>query len=69
MPETRAPVPVPPASSAAASGILRVDGTSIVDRAGAPVILKGAGLGGHLNMENCTPDLHSNLVLVYGGTL
>lgn len=27
-------------------------GTSIVDPSGTPVILKGAGLGGHLNMEN-----------------
>jgi aryl-phospho-beta-D-glucosidase BglC (GH1 family) len=32
--------------------ILRVSGTKIVDGHGQQVILKGAGLGGHLNMEN-----------------
>ena len=32
--------------------ILRVDGTRIVDGNGNEVILKGAGLGGHMNMEN-----------------
>jgi Cellulase (glycosyl hydrolase family 5) len=32
--------------------ILRVSGTDIVDGHGQQVILKGAGLGGHLNMEN-----------------
>jgi aryl-phospho-beta-D-glucosidase BglC (GH1 family) len=32
--------------------ILRVSGTKIVDGHGHQVILKGAGLGGHLNMEN-----------------
>ncbi|ETS84594.1 hypothetical protein PFICI_02619 [Pestalotiopsis fici W106-1] len=32
--------------------LLRVQGTDIVDSEGAKVILKGAGLGGHMNMEN-----------------
>lgn len=32
--------------------ILKVSGTDIVDGNGRKVILKGAGLGGHLNMEN-----------------
>lgn len=32
--------------------MLRVKGTQIVDAADKPIILKGAGLGGHLNMEN-----------------
>jgi hypothetical protein len=32
--------------------LLRVSGTSIVDASGNPVILKGAALGGYLNMEN-----------------
>lgn len=32
--------------------LLRVSGTNIVDAYGHPVILKGAGLAGHLNMEN-----------------
>lgn len=45
---------VPPPSPPAPSGILKVQGTNIVDKDGKPVILKGAGLGGHLNMENCT---------------
>jgi hypothetical protein len=44
---------VPPAPAPAASGILRVGGNKIVDKDGNEVILKGAGLGGHLNMENC----------------
>lgn len=51
----RAPVPVRPAPPAPSSGILHVHGTSIIDQAGMPVILKGAGLGGYLNMENCAP--------------
>ena len=34
------------------NSILRVSGTNIVDADGNQVILKGAGLGGHLNMEN-----------------
>ncbi|KAF2016310.1 glycoside hydrolase family 5 protein [Aaosphaeria arxii CBS 175.79] len=34
------------------NSILRVSGTSIVDGDGNKVILKGVGLGGHLNMEN-----------------
>jgi hypothetical protein len=32
--------------------MLRVSGTKIVDNTGKPVVLKGAGLGGMLNMEN-----------------
>ena len=32
--------------------MLRVEGTDIVDATGTPIILKGAGLGGHLNMVN-----------------
>lgn len=46
-------IPIPPAAPPAKSGILRASGTSIVGHDGAPVTLKGAGLGGHLNMENC----------------
>ena len=50
----------PPAAHAGAQTIpsnnrpsfLRVSGTSIVDDTGRQVILKGAGLGGYLNMEN-----------------
>lgn len=33
-------------------GILRVDGDRVVDGSGKPVILRGAGLGGWMNMEN-----------------
>jgi aryl-phospho-beta-D-glucosidase BglC (GH1 family) len=34
------------------TGILRVSGTQIVGDDGTPVILRGAGLGGWMNMEN-----------------
>lgn len=33
-------------------GILRVDGDRVVDGSGKPVVLRGAGLGGWMNMEN-----------------
>lgn len=32
--------------------MLHVEGADIVDASGSKVILKGAGLGGHLNFEN-----------------
>jgi hypothetical protein len=32
--------------------MLHVDGADVVDASGSKVILKGAGLGGHLNFEN-----------------
>ncbi|KPI45421.1 Endoglucanase C [Cyphellophora attinorum] len=35
-----------------ANGILKVKGTEVVDKDGKPVILRGAGLGGWMNMEN-----------------
>lgn len=35
-----------------ATGFLKVVGDKIVDGTGKPVILRGAGLGGWLNMEN-----------------
>lgn len=35
-----------------ATGILKVKGTEVVDENGNAVILRGAGLGGWLNMEN-----------------
>lgn len=34
------------------TGFLRVKGNKIVDEVGVPVILRGAGLGGWMNMEN-----------------
>lgn len=34
------------------SGFLKVKGTKIVDQNDTPVVLKGAAVGGHLNMEN-----------------
>jgi len=34
------------------NGYLRVDGEKIVDEDGKTVILRGAGLGGWMNMEN-----------------
>lgn len=45
-------IKVPAAPAPAPTGILKVKGTDIVDKDGNPIILKGAGLGGHLNMEN-----------------
>jgi hypothetical protein len=35
-----------------ASGILRIQGDKVVDENGAGVILRGAALGGWMNMEN-----------------
>jgi hypothetical protein len=34
------------------NGILRVEGERVVDGKGNTVILRGAGLGGWMNMEN-----------------
>ncbi|ODQ80987.1 glycoside hydrolase family 5 protein [Babjeviella inositovora NRRL Y-12698] len=34
------------------AGLLKVQGTKIVDTQGYAVVLKGAGIGGHMNMEN-----------------
>lgn len=41
-----------PPSQTPIDSILRVNGTKIVNGDGKQVVLKGAGLGGHLNMEN-----------------
>ena len=35
-----------------ARNFLRVDGDTIVDASGSPVVLRGVGLGGWMNMEN-----------------
>ena len=35
-----------------ALGMLKVQGEHVVDPAGTPVVLRGAGLGGWMNMEN-----------------
>jgi len=45
-------IPVPPLAPSAPAGILKVSGSEIIGQDGKPVILRGAGLGGHLNMEN-----------------
>jgi hypothetical protein len=34
------------------NGILRTEGDKVVDGSGNPVVLRGAGLGGWMNMEN-----------------
>ncbi len=39
-------------TKAMSHGHLKVSGTQIVDSSGEPVILRGAGLGGWMNMEN-----------------
>lgn len=38
--------------AASSCSLLRVSGTQIVNPQNEPILLKGAGLGGHLNMEN-----------------
>ncbi|KDQ15962.1 glycoside hydrolase family 5 protein [Botryobasidium botryosum FD-172 SS1] len=50
MPPLSIHVPQPPPP--AASGVLRVRGNKIVDKNDQEIILKGAAIGGHLNMEN-----------------
>jgi hypothetical protein len=45
-------LPVTNGSAKRINSILRVSGTNIVDDDGRKVVLKGAALGGHLNMEN-----------------
>ncbi|EPS45290.1 hypothetical protein H072_719 [Dactylellina haptotyla CBS 200.50] len=39
-------------AAASDSGILKVQGTTIVDKNGKKVLLRGAGIGGWMNMEN-----------------
>ncbi|EJU04713.1 cellulase [Dacryopinax primogenitus] len=43
---------VPPSPAPSETGVLRLKGSAIVDANGHEVLLKGAGLGGWLNMEN-----------------
>lgn len=47
------PIKVPPAPAPSPLGVLRLRGTEIVGSDGKPILLRGAGIGGHLNMENC----------------
>lgn len=58
------PITVPHAPAPSPTGILKVKGTDIVAENGIPIILKGAGLGGHLNMENCRSRLSVVVVLL-----
>lgn len=46
-------IKVPAAPAHSPLGVLKIDGNKIVGADGKPVLLRGAGLGGHLNMENC----------------
>ncbi|KAG8699557.1 hypothetical protein FRC09_006550 [Ceratobasidium sp. 395] len=46
------PIHVPPAPAPSPLGVLKLRGTEIVGSDGKPVLLRGAGIGGHLNMEN-----------------
>ncbi|KAG8747353.1 hypothetical protein FRC10_001532 [Ceratobasidium sp. 414] len=45
-------IKVPPAPAPSPLGVLKLQGSKIVGADGKPVLLRGAGLGGHLNMEN-----------------
>jgi hypothetical protein len=47
------PIHIPPTPAASPLGVLRLRGTEIVGSDGKPILLRGAGIGGHLNMENC----------------
>jgi hypothetical protein len=47
------PIDVPPAPAPSPLGVLRLRGNEIVGSDGKPILLRGAGIGGHLNMENC----------------
>jgi hypothetical protein len=58
MPPTQINVPAAPAPSPL--GVLKLEGSKIVGSDGKPVLLRGAGLGGHLNMENCEWMQQSN---------
>ncbi|EJT96664.1 glycoside hydrolase [Dacryopinax primogenitus] len=46
------PIPIPPAPAPAPTGILKLEGEKIVDKNGHSVILRGAAIGGWMNMEN-----------------
>src|SRR6266536_2035182 len=48
----QSPLPVTNGLTKRIRSILKVSGTNRVDGDGRKVVLKGAGLGGHLNMEN-----------------
>jgi hypothetical protein len=50
-------IKVPKAPPPSPLGVLRVNGSRIVAKNGTSVLLRGAGLGGHLNMENCKHNL------------
>ncbi|QRW18115.1 Cellulase (glycosyl hydrolase family 5 protein) [Rhizoctonia solani] len=56
---SRIPIHVPPAPAPSPLGVLRLRGTEIVGSDGKPLVLRGAGLGGHLNMENSPASLIS----------
>ncbi|KAG9073729.1 hypothetical protein FS749_014736 [Ceratobasidium sp. UAMH 11750] len=46
------PIRIPPAPAPSPLGVLKLQGTEIVGSDGKPILLRGAGIGGHLNMEN-----------------
>jgi hypothetical protein len=50
-------IKVPKAPPPSPLGVLKVKGSKIVAKNGTSILLRGAGLGGHLNMENCKQDL------------
>ncbi|CAE6505340.1 unnamed protein product [Rhizoctonia solani] len=64
---SRQQIQVPPAPAPSPLGILKLEGSKIVGKDGKPVLLRGAGLGGHLNMENCISKLLTFLYLQITG--
>ncbi|CUA68441.1 hypothetical protein RSOLAG22IIIB_03478 [Rhizoctonia solani] len=64
---SRQQIQVPPAPAPSPLGILKLEGSKIVGKDGKPVLLRGAGLGGHLNMENCVSKLLTFLYLQITG--
>ncbi|EUC57148.1 glycoside hydrolase family 5 protein [Rhizoctonia solani AG-3 Rhs1AP] len=55
------PINIPPAPAPSPLGVLRLRGSEIIGSDGKPILLRGAGLGGHLNMENSLILMSLNL--------
>ncbi|KAG9104850.1 hypothetical protein FRC06_008080 [Ceratobasidium sp. 370] len=55
-------IKVPSAPAPSPLGVLKIQGSKIVGADGKPVLLRGAGLGGHLNMENFVRHLGRRII-------